>query len=133
MFIGCYIRTITPLRMCISLGVSIICVLLQNQGNKGCLKLKDMLIAYHNPIFQSGRSVLCIRGLVLVIDLSDVHLHILPTIYIYMYIQQNLLWQVISGQGPSLRFATALHFHWYMEVWMIQVHHSRLSGCTWNR
>ena len=93
------------------------------------LKPKDMLIAYHYPIFQSGRSVLkyhlCIQGLVVVIDLSDVHLHILPTIYIY--IQQNLLWQVISGQGPSLRFATALHFHQYMEVWMFQVHHSRLS------
>ena len=66
--------------MCISLGVSTICFLLQNQGDKGCLKLKDMLIAYHHPIFQSGRSVmkyhLCIQGLIVVIDLSDIHLHL---------------------------------------------------------
>ena len=37
-------------------------------------------------------------------DLSDGHLHILLRRY------QNLLWQVILGQVPSLQFATTLHF-----------------------
>ena len=45
------------------------------------------------------------KGLVVVIDLSDGHLHILLTRY------KNFLWQVISGQVPSLQFATALLVH----------------------
>ena len=58
--------------MCISLRVSTICFLLQIQGIKG-FKLKVM-----------------VTGLVVVIDLSNVLLHILPSLYIHVYIYSKI-------------------------------------------